>query len=270
MFIRRGSAILRSPDPDPGAGGGGGADSGFNEAQQAAIGKIVNSAISSHMGRIDFSAKVAEGLKAVKWGEVLAEPVKALLEQKPQADDDDPAKPGKGGKASKGGDSALEAQLQKLAGDLETERAARKAAEMATTAAEQKRLLDGATTNFRNGLQPKLRPELLDVAVGHFGTALKVDDKGIALLRVKKAPYKGAPEEDMDVPLIEGLPILLASEGMKPFLPAPGGNNGNGGRKGGNPGGGNGAPALDSKDPLERARARLAGMGIDLDNEING
>lgn len=270
MFIQRGSAILRAPEPDPAAGTGGGGEA-LTEVQQAAIGKIVNSAITSHLGRIDFGAKVAEGLKTVKWSEVLAEPMKALLEQTPGSGtggggDDDPSKAGgKAGKVSK--DPAVEQQLKSLAEKLEASEKKAAAADQARAEAEQKRLLDGATTSFRNGLQSKLRPELLDVAVGHFGVGLKVDEKGNALYRVKKAPYKGAPEEDMDLPLVEALPILLANESMKPFLPAPGGDAL---RKGGNPGGGPGATPADPKNPLDRVAARLASMGIDFNNEFQG
>ena len=260
MFIRRGSAILRSPDPDPAAGGGGGGGEALTEAQTKAIGAIVNSAVTTHLSRIDFGAKVTESLGKVEWAKVLTEPLKTLI---PQTDsgsggggDDDPSK-GKGGGKGKGGDPALEQQLQKLATDLENERKARTLAEQATKDAETKRQLDRANAEVRNALQPKLRDDLLSVAVGHFGKSLKLDDKGNALLSVKKAPYKGAPEEDMDVPLAEGLPILLASVDMKPFLPPPGG--GADPRRGGTPsaGGGRGAPALDSKDPADRVAARL-------------
>lgn len=270
MFIQRGSAILRAPEGDN-SGGGGAAT--FTEEQQAAIGQIVNSAVTSQLKR-SLGPGIGEALKGVKWGEVLAEPFKALLEQNPGSGsgggsgDDDPSKGGKGKGGDKGADSALQQQVQKLATDLENERKARAAAEEATRATEAKRLLDSATTAFRNGLQPNLRPELLDVAVGHFGSALKVSADGAPLLSVRKAPFKGAPEEDVDVPLAEGLQLLLTSEPMKPFLPPPGGDGSS--RRGGAPSGtGGGAPSLQSKDPNERVAARLAALGLDFNTEFS-
>jgi hypothetical protein len=269
MFIRRGSAILRAPEPENTGGGG---TPAFTDEQQAAIGQIVNQAVTSQLKR-GLGPAIGEALKATKWDEVLAPSVNGLLDKYldgvPNPDDGDgdtdPApKPGKTGKKS-GNDSALEAQLQKLATELETERKARQAAETARTDAEQKRLLDGANTAFRNALQPKLRPDLLDVAVGHFGSGLKVGEDGSALLRVKKAPYKGAPEEDMDLPLGEALPILLAAENMKPFLPAPGApsdpKRGGGPRDHHNPG-----PAPTGNDPASKTIAQLNSMGLSADD----
>lgn len=263
------------PDNDPASGGGFSAG-GFSEEQQAAIGSIVNSAITNHLKR-SLGPQIAEALKATKWDEMLGPSVTGLidkyLEDLPDPDaapEDDQADPKSGKRPGKrGADSAVEQQLQKLATDLENERKARSAAEQATKEAEQKRLMESANTAFRNALQPKLRADLLDVAVGHFGHALKVAEDGSPLLRVKRAPYKGAPEVDDDVALAEALPILLASESMKPFLPAPGADGTP--RKGGSPSvGGSGATALDSKDPADRVAARLAAMGIDFNSEFSG
>lgn len=265
MFgIRRGSAILRAPEG--GDGSGGGAAEPFTEAQLAVIGQTVNSAVTSHLKR-SLSGAIAEGFGALKLNETIAAEVAKLAPAKPADGGDDDKTKGKGGK---GTDPAIEQQLKDLATKLETSESARIAADKARVDAEQKRLLDGAVTQFRNGLQPKLRGELLDVAVGHFGKELKLAEDGSPLIRVKRAPYKGAPEQDEDVPLAEGLPLLLASEGMKPFLPPPSGAAHKGGGAPGPQGGYGGAPALDSKDPLDRVAARLAGLGMNFDAEFSG
>jgi hypothetical protein len=269
MFgIRRGSAILRAAEGGDGGSGGGGATETFTEAQLAVIGQTVNSAITTHLKR-SLPGAVAEGFKSLNLGETIAAEVAKLAPAKPAEGGGDDDK-GKGGKGKSSTDPAIEQQLKDLATKLEASENARIAADKARVDAEQKRLLDGAATQFRNGLQPKLRSELLDVAVGHFGKDLKLAEDGSPLIRVKRAPYKGAPEQDEDVPLAEGLPLLLASEGMKPFLPPPGGANHKGGGAPGPQGGYGGAPAIDSKDPLDRVAARLAGLGMNFDAEFSG
>ncbi len=266
MFgIRRGGAILRAAEGSEGGSGGGAAEP-FTEAQLAVIGQTVNSAITTHLKR-SLPGAVAEGFKSLNLGETIAAEVAKLAPKPAEGGVDEDGKKTKG----KGNtDPAIEQQLKDLATKLETSEQARIAADKARVDAEQKRLFDSASTQFRNGLQPKLRGELLDVAVGHFGKDLKLAEDGSPLIRVRRAPYKGAPEQDEDVPLAEGLPLLLASEGMKPFLPPPGGT---GHRSGGAPapyGGHGGAPALDSKDPLDRVAARLAGLGMNFDAEFSG
>lgn len=260
-ILKRGSAILRAPEGDP--NGGGTPPPLFSDEQQQAIGQIVNAAVTSQLKR-NLGPGIAEALKATKWEEILAPTITALAGTQPGAtggSEEEEQKP----KGKKGSD-AFEAQIQKLATELENERKARQAAEQARLDAEQKRLMDGATTQFRNALQPKLRPELLDVAVGHFGRDLKLGDDGSPLIRVKRAPYKGAPEEDADVPLSEGLSYLLGSEQIKPFLPAPGGG-GTEPKRGGAPsrqsaGGG----SSTASDPASKTLAELERAGLSIDD----
>lgn len=247
------------PEGESGSGGGGAAAEPFTEAQLGVIGQTVNSAITAHLKR-SLPGAVTEGFKSLNLGETIAAEVAKLAPPKSAEGDDDKGK----GKGGKGTDPAIEQQLKDLATKLETSENARIAADKARVDAEQKRLLDGASSQFRNGLQPKLRPELLDVAVGHFGRELKLAEDGSALIRVRRAPYKGAPEQDEDVPLAEGLPLLLASEGMKPFLPAPGGGGADQKRGGGGPArpafGGNGGAG--PTDPASKTLAALEQLGI--------
>lgn len=244
-------------------GTGGGAVEPFTEAQLAVIGQTVNSAITTHLKR-SLPGAVAEGFKSLNIAETIATEVAKLAPAKPAEGGDDDGK-GKGkGKGST--DPVIEQQLKDLATKLEASEAKATAADKARVEAEQKRLLDGATTAFRNALQPKLRPELLDVAVGHFGRDLKLAEDGSPLYRVKRAPYKGAPEEDAEVPLAEALPILLASEGLKPFLPPPGGGGSGEKLRGGNGGprmpSGTGGGGAGPTDPAGKTLAALESLGI--------
>jgi hypothetical protein len=149
------------------------------------VGKIVNAAVTSQLNRALPKALEAAGLK-------LPELIQAQLAAiKPPESPDDPAKPGKPGTKSD-----LEKTVQELAKKLEDAEKATKEAERQRIEAEQARRHDAAVTAFRSALQPKIRQELLDVAVSHWGSTekrLTLSEDGSPLLRVKRAPYKGAP-----------------------------------------------------------------------------
>jgi hypothetical protein len=172
-----------------------------------------------------------------------------------------PPPPPEGDKAAKPGTkNELEQQLKDLATKLEQAEAARVAADKLRLETEQARRLDAANTAFRAALQPKLRPELLDVAVSHWGSVqqrLKLDEAGSPVLRVKRAPYKGAPEQDEDLPIAEAIPLLLASEEAKPFLPPPAPMPGRGGA-GPKQFGSNGIPSYDGPANSDEERAQRA------------
>lgn len=279
MIWRYGSAILRDKangdGGDNGGGGGGKAGEPFTPEQLTALGTIVgqtvNSAVTNHMSR-NLGKGISEALKGLNWGEVLGPEIAKLA---PKGDDSG----GKGGggtgaddgKGKAGGDPVLQQQLSKLAGELEKERQARQESDRLRLETENQRRVDQATTELRGLLQPKLRPELLDVFLRDLTVGQKrltVGEDGKATLKVKKAPYKGAPEQDEDLPLAEAVQLLLEREETKAFLPAPGGGPG---KRGGAPGtGGAGAPKTDSKDPLDRVAARLADLGMDFNNEFSG
>lgn len=233
MFGQRyGSAILRAPEGDP-AGGGGSGEGGepvkpFTDEQLTAIGQVVNAATTSQLKRM-LGPSIAEGLKGMNWGELLTPEITKLVPPPSNGSgggDDDPAG-GKGGKG-KSGNSELERRVQELASQLETEKKQRQAADEARQKAEQDRRVDAAKIKLRNALQDKVAPGALEHAVDRLTIVqnrLKVDENGNVTFRVKRAPYKGAPDEETDVSLEEAIPAVLAEEDMKIFVAAPKGNS---------------------------------------------
>lgn len=246
------------------AGGGGGDPKPLTEED---VGKFVNAAVTSQLKRL-LPQAVTEAFSALKLEDKIGE---AIAKLKPASD---PGGGGDGDKGDKGGkgkvekDPELQRQFAELNAKLETSEKLRLEAEQKGKDAEQKRQFDNAFGSFKGMLSTKVRAELLDVAAAHFARTeerLKVGDDGSVTLRVKKAPYKGAPEADEHVSLDEGVPLLLASNEAKAFLPAPGGdNNGkkpNFSRQSG--GGGGTGPT----DPMGKTVAELQKRGIDF-NEI--
>lgn len=215
-------SILRDKAGDNGADGGGGeAPPAFTDAQLAVIGQTVNSAITSHAKR---QKPLADELKALDWKSLLSPVVTELL---PRPDEGSGGGDAGGGKAKGGkGDDAMARQLQDLASKLEASEKARAEEARLRSEAETQRHADRANSELRNLLQPKVRPELLDVLGRDLARAVKVDPTtGAATLTVKRAPYKGAPEQDEDLPLAEAVPHWLTSENAKVFLPPPGAGN---------------------------------------------
>jgi hypothetical protein len=249
MFLQRGSAILRAPDPDPAGGGGGDPKdppaNPFSDEQQIALGQLVNQAVTSQMKR-GLAPAIAEAMKGINWGETLAPEFAKLAPVKTEPDPDP-----KGG----GTKSDLERQLAKIAGELEAEKSARTAADKLRLQVEHDRKVDAATVKLRAALQDKVAPGALEHALAHLTQVqkrLSVDENGKELFTVRKAAYKGGPENDEQVTLEEALPIVLAEDSMKIFLPAPKGQPGN------NPGPrGNGAlPQYSSPASTEEERSR--------------
>lgn len=255
---------------DDGSDGGGGDAPPFTEAQLAVIGQTVNAAITSHNKR---QRSLAEQVKEIDWGTMLKPHFDAYVAALPDdggsggGDDDDAGGKGKGGKGRQSGtDPAVAKQLQDLASKLEASEKRTKDAEEARAAAETQRAMDRATGELRNLLQPKVRPELLDIVVRDMSAqrTLKLGENGAATLTVKRAPYKGAPEQDDDLPLSEAVPLWLASDGAKVFLPAPGTNQTPPPKGGRGPqhtpnGGGGELPT----DPAARTLRQLQDAGID-------
>lgn len=219
MFIRRGSAILRSPDPDPAAGGGSGTDPApgpFSADQLTALGTIINGAFKDQLKR-SLAPGISEALKATKWDEVLAAPVKTLLEaHKPEpGTPGDPAQPAKPDPKI----AALEAKLAAL------ETKAREDAEKLARAQSEARDKDTMVA-LRAALSPHVRPEALDLAARDLFVSQKrisYDEQGNPLFTVKRSAYVGAAEEDTPMPLADGAQQWLKSTEAKFFLPAPGG-----------------------------------------------
>lgn len=229
MYLR-GSAVLRNAAGDSDGGGGSSDDEApvFTEKQLAAlatlIGQTTNQAVTAQLKR-NLPTAVADGVKSLNFEDILA-PVIAKMKPTGEAPDEG-TKPNK-----KTQDPEVQKMLQDLSAKLEASEAKALASERARVEADQKRMRDQAVTTLRNELQPKLRGELLDVAVSHWADVqgrLKVNDEGIATFRVKRAAFKGGPEQEEDLPLAEAIPFLLASAEAKPFIPAPGGQLDKGG-----------------------------------------
>lgn len=212
MFLRN-LFVVRSAAEGGGDGGGEGPKALTEEDVGKVLGPMVNGAVMNHLKKA-LPAALAEALGGLNLDGKIGEAIAKLAPPPPQ---DEPK-----GKAPK--DDVLQRQIADLASKLEASERARADAERARADADAQRRHDAAVTEFRNAIAPKLRPELLGVAVSHWATVegrLKVGDDGVATLRVKRAPYKGAPEEEADLPLAEAIPALLSSEAAKPFLPAP-------------------------------------------------
>lgn len=185
------------------------------------VGKMVHGALADFASR-KLPGMISESISGLKLEDKIAEAIAKTAPKPPEGD------------GKKKGDKPdlppeVQAQLERLASDLEAEKAARTAAEKERVEIEQARRFDAGLGEFRSAVAQKVRPELLDVFIRDVANGqrrLSVNEDGEARLRVRKAPYKGAPEEDVDLPLGEAVPILLASKEVAPFLPAPGGGNG--------------------------------------------
>jgi hypothetical protein len=246
----------------------------FTEAQVAALTEliakttapIVNGAVNTYMKR---QPNVADEIKKAFTKENL-QPIFAQLVEEIPDDGDSSESSGKGGSQQPGSkaDPEIQRQLAKLAEDLEKEKAARQAA--LAEAAETKRSHEFGTARQKlyESLKPHANETLHDVWVDNLihHKRLKVED-GSPLLEVEYAPAKGMPKLKEFLPLEEAITHLVASDEAKRFQPVPGTENGRG-SPGPRVARRAGAASIDSKDPAERVRARLEGLGINYDNEF--
>lgn len=206
---------LMAPEPDLENEGG---DAGFSEAQVKLIGQIVNQATTAQLKR-NLGPGIAEAVKAINWTEMIAPEIAKLA---PPAPDE-----GKGkGKTPESTD--LDRRIQQLAEDLEKEKKRAVDADTARQKAEHGRKVDAARTKLRNALADKVASGALDHAVDRLTLVqnrLNVDDDGNATFRVRRPEYKGGQLVDIDLSIEEALPVLLAEEDMKIYMPAPSGNS---------------------------------------------
>jgi hypothetical protein len=257
LNIGRGAQLREEAGENGAEGGGGGA------AQKAlteeAVGAIVNSAVTSQMRRM-LGPAIAEAIGGLK----LEDRIAALIPKQPQGGDSGQGDEGAPGTRGQISTKELQKQLTTLQEKLELEQKARAAAEQQRTEIEQKSRNDSARNAFRGHLAPKVKPDVLDVVVDYFSQRfLRLDAAGNPTLTVKRAPYKGAPLTDEDLPLAEAIPFFLESEHIKPFLPAPGGdleNGRNGARR---------TPRVGSSqggDKLSALQDSLGSKGMSLDD----
>ena len=186
------------------------------------VARVVNSAVTSQLKRA-LPNTVKAALGELNLDEKIAEVVKTALPQ-PQEQSETQTDSAKDEATRK-----MEAAIEKLSKELEAEQAKREAAERASADEAQKRLHTNALVELRSGLEKHVRPEMLDVVVRDLDkgqSRLVVDEAGKASLRVQKPPYKGAPPEDVELPIAEAVGVYTKSDEAKPFLPAPGGQGG--------------------------------------------
>jgi hypothetical protein len=117
--------------------------------------------------------------------------------------------------------SSLEGQLAEMKETL------RKQSE-ATQAAENRARDERGFNQLKTALAEHVRPEALEIAARDLFLAQKrvsFDEQGSPLLTVKRAPFAGQAEEDVALPLGDGVAHWLKTSEAKLFLPAPGGGD---------------------------------------------
>jgi hypothetical protein len=274
MRLRYGFAILRAPELPPDEGGGGGGNNPPVDPPTPPtvddVGRIVNSAITSHLKKLNISGQINDAIGALKLDDKFTGLTKVLEGLKPTPL---PAPGGGGGDTAKDEEiRAMKKQLETLATQAERAEAARLQAEQNANQVK----LDHQFSQGRNKLYESLKehadPTLHDVWVDHLvhHKRLKVEDN-LALLEVEYAPVKGMPKQKDFLPLEEALPHLLESTDAKRFMSAPSTPDpkNNPGPKGG---GRRGSPPanINSPNPIERARALLEQQGLSFDEEFSG
>lgn len=251
--------FLCAPAGDDPAGGGGADGSGKPAMTEEQIGAMVNGAVEGKLRKLLPSA-MTEAISSLKLEEKIAE---AVAKVAPKPPDDT-------GKDKKPAESELEKQIRTLAKNLEDEKAARVVAETAKQQAEERQRFDGARQSLRTALKEKANEDYLDDWVDRLSVLekrLSFGEDGAPLLKVRRVPFPGAPEGDEEMPLADAVKVLLARPEAKKYLAVPSPRaDGRGGPKGN--GAGNRAPALDSTNPAERARALAAAQGFDLDDAL--
>lgn len=268
MFIPNQYPYLAPEGGEGGSGGAGGkADGGDGKAGSAGlseedVGRVVNAAVTSHLKRT-LGPAISEAFGGLKLDDKIAETIAKLIPKPAEKAADDAGKK----------TTDIEKQYAELAAKLEATEKRANESERARIDTEQRSKFDSAYTKFRNLVQPKVKQEFVDVIVPHWARTegrLKVLDDGSATLRVKRAPYKGAPEVDEDVPLDEAVPVLLASSEAKAFLPAPGsgsgGDNGNGGNRGRQSRQSTAGTSSDKTDPMSKSLEQLDKLGVSIDD----
>lgn len=256
MFVSRSalsSGVLRAAATEGGEGGGEGTSKPALTEED--VGKIVNSAVTSQLKRV-LGPALTEALGGLKLDEKISE---AISKSVPAKGEEEPEKKAK--------ETALEKTVRELSEKLEKSEARTTEAEKRNAQIEQDRRFDTGVATLRSQLDGKVNKLYLDDAVDRWAKLegrLKVGEDGSATFRVKRAPYKGAPEVDEDLPLADAIPLLLASKDAARFLPVPGGGNGTtkttrAPTGAANAGGANGG----ASDPMTKSINDLAAIGVD-------
>lgn len=187
---------------------------GFTDAQLAQIGQVANSAATAHQKRQSAALEEQNAALNKKLEEMTATMAGLAKAKEPDPD------PGDNGRVTT---KALQEQVMKLAEQLESSQKATAEERRQRVETEQLRKHDSAMAAFKSGVEAKLNPDLVDIAVGHFGKRITLADDGSPLFMVRHAEYPGAPETDQNLPLDDALKVFLVGKEVHPFLPPPGG-----------------------------------------------
>ena len=221
---------------------------------------MVTGAVKNHLKKA-LPQALAMALGELKLDEKFASLESKLAPAKPA----DPA-PGEG----KQPPSDVDKKFAALESQLAEEKAARSAAEKARQDAEDHRSFENARGALRTALEGSAKKEYLDDWVDRLtliDKRLSVAEDGTPLLKVRHIPYKGQPEEDGEFTLDKAIPLLVGREEFKKYQPAPGAPSGERGSRG--PRGPAARAALaGSTDPLDRAEAKMAELGINMNDEF--
>lgn len=252
------SAILRAPDDGSASGGNG--ESQAKPLTEEDIGRIANQAITAQLKRLNIDGKITEAISSLD----LDGKFKALTESLKPA-----TLAGEGGEKqapSSGIPPEVAKQLQQLSEKLEASEAARKAEREALEEVKTKHQFDAGRQRLYESLKEHADPNLHDVWVDHLihHQRLKIEENE-PLLEVEYSPIKGLPKQKEFLPLAEAIPHLVGSQDSKRFMPPPEAASGAAGKA---PRGRRGQPAIDSKNPNDRVRARLASLGLDADTQF--
>jgi hypothetical protein len=228
----------------------------FSEAQVAALGQVINAAITSHSKR---QKPLAEELKTIDWKGFLSPVVQELTKPAGEQQQQAPTKPAPE-------IAAMQAKIQELTTALQQQ------AEVAKQQTEAARNAK-AMADLKTALAPHVRPEALEIAASHLFVAQKrvtFDENGNPLLTVRRAPFQGAAEEDVPMPLADGIQHWARSSEGKFFSPPPSAagatQNGQGPRRAGNANvGADGlpqysSPATTDAEKMRRAEERAAAL----------
>lgn len=266
-----GSAILRFP-VEGGDGGGAAPGAGASAEKpmtraeiQELIGATANSAVTSQLKR-SLGPGIAEALKTVPWNEVLAPEFAKLKPPEPEPKPGDQSLPSKPDPKL----AALEGQFADLNKKYQ-------AAESARQVAEQKARDDAAVHALTGALEAAgIKAGAKDfVAKSLFYAEKKIsfDENGNALFTVRRPSFAGGADEDVQLPLADGVKHWLGSPVGKEFMPAPGGGQSPGAQRPGGAGpragsanlGRDGlptydAPATTDAEKIHRANERAAAL----------
>lgn len=172
----------------------------------AALGNIVNAAVTAHLKRANIGKTISDAIEAAM------KPVREQLEKPAAVAETPKADP----KASPEFAAAMR-ELESVKATLRTESDAR-------GAAEKRQREDRAYQDLRAGLQTAgLKPEMVDVAAKvlfHADSRISFDENGTALFRHTKST-PGYGDEDEFLPLSAGIAAYAKSKDAEPFLPAP-------------------------------------------------